>query len=146
MLEIRALQAEDHAAWAALYAGYAGFYGVEQTDAMRATVWGWLMDPAHGTEGLVAVLDGVVVGITHYRAFARPLSASVGGFLDDLFVGPLARGSGAAEALIAGVADVGRKRGWTLIRWITAEDNYRARGLYDRVAEKAKWVTYDIKL
>jgi len=143
---IRAVSANDHADWAALYAGYAAFYGVAQTEAMRATVWGWLMDANHGTEGLVAVLDGRVVGITHYRAFARPLSASVGGFLDDLFVGPEARGSGAAEALIAGVADVGRKRGWTLIRWITAEDNYRARGLYDRVAEKAKWVTYDIKL
>lgn len=143
---VRAMAAADQAAWAQLYAGYAAFYGVAQTDAMRAVVWGWLMDPAHGTEGLVAVQDGVVVGITHYRSFARPLSASVGGFLDDLFVGPAARGTGAAEALIEGVADVGRARGWTLVRWITAEDNYRARGLYDRVAEKAKWVTYDIKL
>ncbi|MFC3181225.1 GNAT family N-acetyltransferase [Cypionkella sinensis] len=143
---VRAIAATDRAAWAQLYAGYAAFYGVAQTEEMRATVWGWLMDTNHGTEGLVAELEGVVVGITHYRAFARPLSASVGGFLDDLFVGPEARGSGAAEALIAGVADVGRGRGWTLIRWITADDNYRARGLYDRVADKTKWVTYDIKL
>ncbi len=145
-MDIRAVTEADRAAWAQLYADYAAFYGVVQTDAMRAVVWGWLTDPAHGTEGLVAEVDGVVVGIAHYRAFARPLSASVGGFLDDLFVGPEARGTGAAEALVQGVADVGRKRGWSLIRWITAEDNYRARGLYDRVAEKAKWVTYDIKL
>ena len=143
---IRAVAERDHAAWAGLYAGYAAFYGVAQSEAMRATVWGWLMDAGHGTEGLVAEVDGVVVGLAHYRAFARPLSASVGGFLDDLFVGPEARGSGAAEALVQGVEEVGRARGWTLIRWITAEDNYRARGLYDRVAEKAKWVTYDIKL
>lgn len=145
-MDIRAVTLADHQAWARLYAGYAAFYGVAQTDAMRDTVWGWLMDAGHGTEGLVAEIDGVVVGIAHYRSFARPLSASVGGFLDDLFVGPEARGSGAAEALVQGVADVGRARSWTLIRWITAEDNYRARGLYDRVAEKAKWVTYDIKL
>lgn len=143
---IRAVLAADRAAWQRLYAGYAAFYGVTQTDEMRAVVWGWLMDADHGTEGLVAEVDGVVVGLAHYRAFARPLSASVGGFLDDLFVSAEARGSGAAEALVQGVADVGRARGWTLIRWITAEDNYRARGLYDRVAEKAKWVTYDIKL
>ncbi len=143
---VRAVAAGDLAAWERLYAGYAAFYGVAQTEEMRARVWSWLMDPAHGTEGLVAEVDGVVVGIAHYRSFARPLSATIGGFLDDLFVGPEARGSGAAEALVEGVADVGRKRGWSLIRWITAEDNYRARGLYDRVAEKAKWVTYDIKL
>ena len=99
-----------------------------------------------GLGGLNKSPNGVVVGLAHYRAFARPLSASVGGFLDDLFVGPEARGTGAAEALVQGVANVGRARGWTLIRWITAEDNYRARNLYDRVAEKTRWVTYDIKL
>jgi GNAT superfamily N-acetyltransferase len=145
-MKIRPLAASDRAAWGALYAGYAAFYKVEQTEAMRDTVWDWLMDAGHGTEGLVAEIDGEVAGLAHFRAFARPLSASSGGFLDDLFVSPAARGSGAAEALIAALADLGRGRGWTVIRWITAEDNYRARGLYDRVADKTKWVTYDIKL
>lgn len=145
-MEIRAVRASDKAEWAALYAGYAAFYKVEQTETMRETVWGWLMDSAHGTEGLVAEIDGALVGLAHFRPYARPLSASVGGFLDDLFVGPAARGSGAAEALITALGDLGRARGWTVIRWITAEDNYRARGLYDRLADRTKWVTYDIKL
>ena len=146
MVTIRAVAQSDFAVWARLYAGYAAFYKVEQTDAMRDTVWGWLMDPAHTTEGLVAEQDGCVIGLAHYRAFARPLSASTGGFLDDLFVDPAARGSGAAEALLQALAAEGRNRGWTVIRWITAEDNYRARGLYDRVADRTKWVTYDIRL
>lgn len=145
-VKVRPVTDADRATWEQLYAGYAAFYSVAQTDAMRATVWGWLHDAAHGTEGLVAEVNGVVVGLAHFRAFARPLSASVGGFLDDLFVGDAARGTGAAEALVQGVAEIGRRRGWTVIRWITAEDNYRARGLYDRLAEKTKWVSYDIKL
>jgi GNAT superfamily N-acetyltransferase len=145
-MEIRALQPTDRADWDRLYAGYAGFYKVTQTAAMRDTVWGWLHDPAHGTEGFVAVSGGAVVGLAHFRPFARPLSASVGGFLDDLFVDPDQRGSGVAAALLAALADEGRKRGWTVIRWITADNNYRARGLYDRVAEQTKWVTHDIKL
>ena len=100
--------AEHRAAWEELYAGYAAFYRVEQTAAMRATVWGWLFDPAHEVEGLVALgPGGAVIGIAHYRPFARPLAASVGGFLDDLFVAPEARGSGAAQALIRGVAERG---------------------------------------
>ena len=143
---IRPVALADKPDWARLYAGYAAFYKVEQTEAMRDTVWGWLMDPAHTTEGLVADQDGTVIGLAHYRAFARPLSASTGGFLDDLFVDPAARGSGAAEALLQALAAEGRNRGWTVIRWITAEDNYRARGLYDRVADRTKWVTYDIRL
>jgi GNAT superfamily N-acetyltransferase len=143
---IRAVAAADRAAWDRLYAGYAAFYKVEQTDTMRDRVWSWLMDKGHSTEGLVAELEGVVVGLAHFRPYARPLSASIGGFLDDLFVDPNLRGSGAAAALIKGLEDLGRARGWTVIRWITADDNYRARGLYDRLADKTKWVTYDIKL
>ena len=146
MITVRAVRAEDRAAWDLLYAGYAAFYKVEQTPAMRDTVWGWLLDAGHSSEALVADLDGILVGLAHFRAFARPLSASTGGFLDDLFVAPDARGTGAAEALIAALKDLGHARGWTVIRWITAEDNYRARGLYDRVADKTKWATYDIKL
>ena len=68
---------------------------------MRATVWGWLQDAAHQTRGLVAEEEGRLIGLAHFRPFARPLSASTGGFLDDLFVDPTARGSGAADALIA---------------------------------------------
>ena len=145
-MRIRGLQAADRAAWERLYAGYAAFYKVTQTPEMRATVWGWLHDPAHQTRGLVAEEEGRLIGLAHFRPFARPLSASTGGFLDDLFVDPAARGSGAADALIGAIADEGRKQGWTVIRWITAEDNYRARALYDRVAEKTKWATYDLRL
>ena len=32
----------------------------------------------------------------------------------------------------------------TVVRWITAEDNYRARGLYDKVAQRTSWLTYDM--
>ena len=134
----------DRADWGRLYAAYAEFYQVTQTEDMRDRVWGWLHDPDEQTEGLVAELDGKVIGIAHFRAFSRPLAAARGGFLDDLFVDPATRGSGAAQALIEGVQAEGRARGWTVIRWITAEDNYRARAVYDRMATRTKWVTYDL--
>tara|TARA_R110002124_G_scaffold228515_1_gene393867 strand:- start:170 stop:613 length:444 start_codon:yes stop_codon:yes gene_type:complete len=143
---IRPLALDDRADWERLFKGYADFYKVEQTEEMRATVWGWLHDPDHGSNCLVAELDGTVIGFTHYRPFVSQLRAATNGFLDDLFVDPAARGSGAAQALIDAVADKGREQGWGVIRWITAEDNYRARGVYDRVAARTPWVTYDIKL
>ena len=133
--------------WDALFAAYADFYGSAQSPAMREAVWGWLHDDAHELRGLVA-LDASAqgVGIAHYRPFSRPLAASVGGFLDDLFVRPDWRGRGVAEALIEAVAADGRRRGWSVIRWITAQDNGRARALYRRVADETGWVTYQIPL
>lgn len=140
-------QTAHRAAWDRLYAGYADFYRVAQTPEMRDRVWSWLMDEGHEVEGLLALdTAGEPVGLAHFRPFARPLSASTGGFLDDLFVAPAARGGGQARALIEAVAAIGRERGWSVIRWITAEDNYRARGLYDQIAGRTPWVTYDVKL
>lgn len=143
---IRAVAEGDRDAWERLYAGYAAFYGVEQTAQMRARVWGWLMDGDHEVNGFVAEVDGALVGLTHYRPFARPLAAATGGFLDDLFVTLEARGLKAGEALIEAVKAEGGRRGWSVVRWITAEDNYRARGLYDQVAARTAWVTYDLAI
>ncbi len=138
---------ERHRAdWERLYAGYAAFYKVEQTQAMRERVWGWIHDPAHEVRGFVAEdAAGRAVGLAHFRPFARPLSASTGGFLDDLFVSPDARGGRVADALIEAVAEEGRRQGWSVIRWITADDNYRGRGVYDRLATRTMWITYDKK-
>lgn len=146
-VSIRPVAPQDRPAWERLYAGYADFYKVTQTSAMRETVWSWLMDSGHETSGLVAVdPQGKVIGLAHYRPFARPLSATTGGFLDDLFVDPEARGSGAAQALLDELAAIGRVNGWSVIRWITAEDNHRARAVYERKATRTHWLTYDIKL
>jgi GNAT superfamily N-acetyltransferase len=133
--------------WERLYAGYAAFYGVEQTPRMRDTVWGWIHDPAHEVEALIAEdAAGRAIGLAHLRPFARPLRAAYGGYLDDLFVAPERRGEGVADALLAACAELGRARGWSVIRWITAEDNARARAVYDRCASLTAWRTYDIAL
>ena len=68
----------------------------------------------------------------------------MGGYLDDLFVEPVARGAGAVDALLASLRSIGSERGWTVIRCITADDNYRARSKYDQQARRTPWVTYDM--
>lgn len=146
-VKVRALVAADRDVWERLYAGYADFYKVVQTADMRATVWGWIHDSSCEVQGLAATdSSGKLNGLAHYRPYRRPLSASIGGFLDDLFVDPAARGSGTAQALIAAVRAAGEARGWSVIRWITAADNARARSAYDKLATATPWVTYDIKL
>ncbi|MGO9038947.1 MAG: GNAT family N-acetyltransferase [Steroidobacteraceae bacterium] len=141
------LRPEHRAQWERLYAGYAAFYKVEQTPQMREIVWRWIFDAQNELEALVAVDEsGRAAGLAHYRHLLRPLRAVVAGFLDDLFVDPEHRGSGVAQALMRGLAEVGRARGWATIRWLTAEDNYRARAFYDQISSRTVFLTYEMKI
>ncbi|MFJ8214067.1 GNAT family N-acetyltransferase [Streptomyces sp. NPDC096033] len=142
---VRAARPGDFAQWRSLYRGYADFYGVEQTEEAAATVWAWVNDPAHEVNALVAEdSGGRLLGLAHYRPFARPLSATTGCFLDDLFVSPEHRGCGAADLLLGALRELAAERGWSVVRWITADDNHRARSKYDQVATRTMWVTYDM--
>src|SRR5690242_16096368 len=108
-LVVTAPSSGDKAAWRVLYNGYAEFYKVPMTDQTADTVWGWIHDPAHEVNALVAKDgNGRLVGLAHYRQMARPLAGSMGGFLDDLFVAPDLRGGGVADALIARLTEIGR--------------------------------------
>jgi GNAT superfamily N-acetyltransferase len=103
------------------------------------------LDPDHELEGLVAHgADTQLVGIAHVRAFTRPSTATIGGYLDDLYIDPHARGTGAADALLAAVAELAGQRSWSVVRWITADDNHRARSKYDQHATRTSWITYDM--
>lgn len=55
-----------------------------------------------------------------------------------------ARRAGVGEALLARLGEIAAERGWRCVRWITAEDNCRARTLYDRVAAKTGWNMYEM--
>ena len=141
-LTVTAVRPDERVRWQQLFEGYAAFYTVGLTDADYDRVWAWIHDPSRETRCLLARdPDGVPVGLAHYRAYDSPLRGT-SGFLDDLYVDPARRGSGAADALLAALARIAADEGWGTVRWNTAETNYRARGLYDRHAEKTVFLTY----
>ena len=143
-IEIVAPRDDLKGGWRALYEGYATFYKRTMTDEIAAAVWRWINDPGHEVEGAIALCDGIPVGLAHYRRMPSPLRGADVGFLDDLFVAPDARGGGVARALFAHLRAVAAERGWPVVRWLTADDNYRARALYDRVGAKTLWNTYEM--
>lgn len=132
--------------WSGLYRAYADYYQVTQTADMREKVFSWLLDDAHSQRGLVVAAGGTskLLGLAHYRTFSRPLTASHGLFLDDLFVNPTSRGRGTARLLLNRLAAIAADENATVVRWITRENNYQARFLYDDVAEQTDWITYDM--
>lgn len=142
---IRSLHPDDRQPWERLYRGYADFYRVETSDDKLATLFGWLMDAAHPCNGLVAADEGgALIGLAHYREMPSPLRGENVGFLDDLFVDPAARGRRAGEAILRHLDGIAEEQGWAVMRWITRDDNYRARKLYDLLAHRSDWITYEM--
>ncbi|MCH1883886.1 GNAT family N-acetyltransferase [Agrococcus sp. ARC_14] len=142
-ISVRAVVAEDRQRWEELFHGYRTFYKNPHDDAVADRVWSWLLDAAHQSEGLIAELDGEIVGFAHWRRFARPSIGQTGIYLDDLFADPAVRGRGVGAALIARLQQIAATEGASVVRWITADDNATAQRLYDRVATKTRWLTYD---
>jgi GNAT superfamily N-acetyltransferase len=68
------------------------------------------------------------------------------GVMNDLFVAPEARGSGAAEALIEACRERCAQRGAVALTWQTAVDNHRAQALYDRIGGERsdRWLDYTL--
>ncbi|MET0933787.1 MAG: GNAT family N-acetyltransferase [Mycetocola sp.] len=143
--EIRPARDRDFFNWLPLFADYGDFYGTPVPDEKALLVWSWITEKTHGLAALVAQDDdGNLIGLAHYRTFARPLAGGTGIFIDDLFVAPDARGKGVATALIERVTEIARAQRSGIVRWVTAPDNDEAKALYDKVAEPTTWVTYDL--
>lgn len=142
---LRAPRPEDKEAWRNLYRQFAEHYTVPVSAEHQDLVWSWITDADHPLRCLLAEApDGTLHGLAHYRPFTRPLAGSTGCFLDDLLVDEGVRGSGAADALLHGLRQIATDEGWSVVRWITADDNHRARSLYDDFAVRTMWVTYDM--
>lgn len=137
----------DRAHWADLYRGYARFYELPMADDTLDTVWGWIHDPDMAFWCRLARDEsGTPIGLMHFRAMPSPLRGRLVGFLDDLFVAPEARGSGVVDALFSDLTTQARHQGWKVVRWITADDNYRARTVYDKLSRKTQWNTYQLDI
>ncbi len=143
---VRPVEPADHDAWERLFHAYRTFYEEDVDQAVVDRVWDWIHDETNEVNALVAVLDGEVVGFAHHREFATPAAGRRGLYLDDLFTEPDLRGKGVGRALISRLAELARERGLYKVRWITAADNATAQRLYDDLAERTTWVTYDLRI
>jgi GNAT superfamily N-acetyltransferase len=142
----RPIEQRDRETWSRLFTGYGEFYETPISEDQLRLVWSWIHDDQSVTAIAVVAEDGSdePVGIAHLRSWVRPLRGEIAGYLDDLFVDPDFRGSGAANALFDAIHALGVEHGWSIIRWTTADNNYRARSAYDRVATRTGWITYEM--
>ncbi len=83
------------------------------------------------TNALLAVEDGKPVGIATYYSIYSTFIAKPGIWLDDLFIYPENRKSGAGKALIIRLCKIAKEKGCGRIDWIVARDNENGREFYE---------------
>ena len=91
-------------------------------------------------------LNGEMVGFTHYLFHPATWSQGNCCYLEDLFVSPAMRGSGAGRALIDGVKQAAQAQGAAKLYWLTQTHNATARKLYDAVAKDTGFMHNQIAL
>jgi GNAT superfamily N-acetyltransferase len=143
-VRIRPLEPKDKDAWRKLFLGYIEFYKSSVADDVVEETWRRLLSgEEHVHRGIVAVdASDMPTGLAHYIFHRSTWSKTWYCYLEDLFVRPDIRAGGVGKALIEAVYAEADKRQATRTYWSTQEFNYRARGLYDKMATKSPFLQY----
>jgi GNAT superfamily N-acetyltransferase len=146
-MTIATVREEDLPELLTLMRAYCDFYAVAPSDdALLAMSRALLADPAcEGVQLLARADDGSAIGFaTIFWSWSTTRAARIG-VMNDLFVAPAGRGSGAADALIAACRERCHAQGAAALTWQTAPDNLRAQAVYDRVGgRRSQWLDYDL--
>jgi len=147
MVTINLLQSADRAEWQVLWDGYIAFYESEVDPATTEATFARMIAGDSGIHGALARdADGRAIGLVHWLTHPATWTTTDYCYLEDLFVAPDARGSGAGRALIEHVREWAARQGSAKVYWLTAETNATARALYDRVAKRSGFIQYEIPL
>lgn len=144
-ITVRPALADDEAAWRALWKGYCDFYQAAVSDDVTAHTWGRIVDPSSSVKCAFAEQAGNIVGFANYIVHENTWELHPLCYLEDLFVDPQARGSGAGKALIQWLKDGMSTNGWARLYWVTHKDNATARRLYDQFVGADEFVRYVIR-
>jgi GNAT superfamily N-acetyltransferase len=143
-LTIERVTEADLAELLPLMRAYCDFYEAATSDeALLSLSRALIADPEHEGVQLLARNEGRPVGFATIFWSWATTSAERIGVMNDLFVAPEARGTGAAEALIEACRAECAVRGAGKLTWQTAPENAAAIKLYERVgATREQWVDY----
>lgn len=145
MTTVRPLRESDREAWHRLWDGYCAFYETTMPTEVTASTWARLTDEGDPVYlGFVAERNGAVIGIANCIIHSTTWAIAPRCYLNDLFVDPDVRGSGAGKAMIDHLRHIGHERGWDKIHWLTAEANATARRLYDQFSPANGFIQYAI--
>jgi ribosomal protein S18 acetylase RimI-like enzyme len=140
---VRPAEAHDEARWRELWDAYNRFYEREPREDMTRHTWARILDPKCPVYALVAESpDGVVLGIANFVIHENTSQLTPSCYLQDLIVDSASRGEGIGKLLIDWLVAAMKREGWSRVYWMTKENNYRARALYDKYTPHSGFVRY----
>ncbi|MEO0329508.1 MAG: GNAT family N-acetyltransferase [Pseudomonadota bacterium] len=141
-VHIRDINLDDRPSWEILWKGYQEYYEVN-LDHETGNLWRRLMQRApDGPIGLIAEVDGKVVGFTHFLYHAHTWTEKKRIYLVDLYTEPNLRGKGIGRKLIEAVYAIGDETGAESVYWLTQDFNEAGRALYDKVGKLTPFIKY----
>jgi GNAT superfamily N-acetyltransferase len=143
VIEIRPVASGDRPQWNVLWAGYLRFYRQHLSAEVSDATFARLIDRGAPLHGLVAARGGTLVGFVHYLFHPTTWSLRDNCYLEDLYVDPAARGSGAGRALIHAVYAEADRAQAASVYWMTQEFNAEGRALYDTLARRTSFIRYE---
>ena len=142
---IRKIEASDETRWRELWDGYCRFYERDLSESITRHTWGRIMDAASPVHAIVAEREGDgVIGIAHYIIHENTWTLTPVCYLEDLYVDSDQRAAGVGQELIDWLVAAMKDQGWSRLYWHTRENNYRARGLYDKYTPHSGFLRYVI--
>lgn len=142
---VRYINESDYDAWRRLWAGYCEFSANNLSAEVTASTWQRMLDETNTSYfGLVAERDGAVIGIANCIVHHITWEIEPRCYLNDLFIDPAARRSGAGSAILAHLRDLCVQKGWERLYWLSHEDNAVAQGLYEQIAPRLPYHYYSV--
>ena len=141
-LQIKPATAADHDQWLPLWQAYLTFYKTELPAEVSQSTWQRFLDPAEPTHLAIAWLGDRAVGIVQFIYPRSNWSMGNSCYLQDLFVSPDVRGTGAGRLLIEHVYAQARDKHCAKVHWLTQETNATAIQLYERIAERPGFIQF----
>ncbi|WP_298917969.1 GNAT family N-acetyltransferase [uncultured Roseobacter sp.] len=140
---VRPLRRTDKEQWVALWTAYLAFYETSRPREIFDLYFERLLgDDPQDFNGLVAEVNGELVGLTHYLFHRHGWSEANTCYLQDLYANPDVRGKGIGRALIEAVYEASDAAGIATVYWLTQDFNAEARRLYDRIGVKTPFIKY----
>jgi GNAT superfamily N-acetyltransferase len=144
-MKIRMAEARDEPRWRELWDGYTRFYEREPNEAITRHTWARILDAKSPVDAIVVEDEaGRVIGFANYLLHENTSTLAPVCYLQDLFVDPEVRAHGAGKAMIDWLVAEMKRRGWARLYWATKENNYRARGLYDKYTPHSGFLRYQL--
>jgi GNAT superfamily N-acetyltransferase len=142
-VNVRPIERDDKAQWRPLWRAYLAFYETELPESIYDLQFERLLsDKPHDFKGLIAEVDGRLVGLAHFVWHQHGWRTDDVCYLQDLYADPSVRGQGVGRALIEGVYAAADAAGAPTVYWMTQDFNHTARQLYDRIGVKTPFIKY----